>query len=66
MKNIDVLVNKIKEAPFSTEGDRMMALAFLDEALTKCRADVDKTALKQVLSQCSSKISGFSSAPLEM
>jgi hypothetical protein len=63
---IDVVVSKIMESPFTTEGDRLMTLGFLDEALTKCRADVNKKTLKEAINSVSVKVSGFSGSPLDM
>jgi hypothetical protein len=65
MKNIDNLVDKIKESPFSTEGDRLLALEFLNEALTKCRCDVDRTSLKKAFQLTLSKVEVFSSFPFD-
>lgn len=44
---IDTVVSKIMESPFTTEGDRMLALSFLHETLTKCRVNVDKSSLEE-------------------
>lgn len=69
MRNIDSLVDKVLESPFSSEADKMLCLSLIDEALTKSRADVDKSRLKSALANSISSFQEgvfFSNAPLDV
>lgn len=66
MSNIDSLVQAIMEAPFSSDGDRMLALNFLNEALVKLRVDVERANLEEALAKTIDLVKGFSAEPLEM